>query len=406
MRFAMVATFYPPYSFGGDATYIRALAHGLADRGHEVEVMHCQDAFEIGHKGPTPKDPQSHPGVKVHRLHSRFGPLSPLLTQQTGRPMLKAPALRRFLGEGGFDVVNFHNVSLVGGPGVFAYSRAPVTLYTLHEHWLVCPTHIFWKNREKACDGRTCISCSLRSGVPPQLWRYTGLIEQGLAHVDRLLSPSAYTAGRHREYGITRPIDVLPLFSVFGDDEAPPAWKQPDRPRFLYAGRVTASKGIEPLLRAFAALPQYDLQIVGDGDQREALIGAYGACGNIRFLGHMPQAELKGLYQSANALILPSIAPETFGLTVVEAASCGTPAIVRAGAGGSPEIVETSGGGFVYGSEAELKDAIERLATDGSLRRRMGALARSAYEERYTAARHLDSYLATVEAIAAQKAGA
>lgn len=406
MRFAMVATFYPPYSFGGDATYIRALSHALADRGHEVEVMHCQDAFDLGHRGPMPKDLTSHPGVKVHRLHSAFGPLSPLLTQQTGRPMLKAPALNRFLGEGRFDVVNFHNVSLVGGPGVFAYSQAPVTLYTLHEHWLVCPTHIFWKNREKACDARTCISCSLRSGAPPQLWRYTGLMNQGLAHVDRLLSPSVYTAERHREYGVTRPIEILPLFSVFGGDAAPPAWRKPDRPRFLYTGRVTPSKGIEPLLRAFTAMPQYELLIVGDGAQRAALMADYAAYGNIQFLNRMPQADLKSLYQSANALILPSIAPETFGLTVVEAASCGTPAIVRAGAGGAPEIIESSGGGFVYRSEAELKDAVERLATDAALRHRMGDLARASYETRYTPAHHLDRYLAIVEAIRAEKAGA
>ena len=43
-----------------------------------------------------------------------------------------------------FDVVNFHNISLIGGPGVLQMSRGPATLYTLHEHWLICPTHIFW----------------------------------------------------------------------------------------------------------------------------------------------------------------------------------------------------------------------------------------------------------------------
>ena len=43
-----------------------------------------------------------------------------------------------------FDVVNFHNISLIGGSGVLSMSRAPVTLNTLHEYWLLCPTSIFW----------------------------------------------------------------------------------------------------------------------------------------------------------------------------------------------------------------------------------------------------------------------
>ncbi len=35
MRFCMVTTFYPPFHFGGDATYVRALSRALVARGHE-----------------------------------------------------------------------------------------------------------------------------------------------------------------------------------------------------------------------------------------------------------------------------------------------------------------------------------------------------------------------------------
>jgi hypothetical protein len=59
--------------------------------------------------------------------------LSPLITQQTGNPGVKTTQLRAVLDRD-FDVVNFHNISLIGGPGVLQMSRAPVTLYTLHEH--------------------------------------------------------------------------------------------------------------------------------------------------------------------------------------------------------------------------------------------------------------------------------
>ena len=213
MRFCHVTTFYPPYHFGGDAILVRSICEALAGRGHEVDVVHCMDSFML--KGGRVADSPTNEGrVRGHALRSRFGALSPLLTQQTGRPVLKTGQLRRILDED-YDVVNFHNISLVGGPAVLAMSRAPVTLYTTHEHWLVCPAHVLWKNRNRPCDGPQCFRCSLLSGIPPQLWRYTNLISQSLENVDMILAPSRFTAEKHREAGISRPIRVMnPFVSI------------------------------------------------------------------------------------------------------------------------------------------------------------------------------------------------
>ena len=92
MRFCMVTTFYPPYHFGGDAVFVQALARGLTEAGHQVEVVHCEDAYRLKQEAPpiTTEDPD---GVVVHRLRSRLGWLSPLITQQTGKPGLKARQL-------------------------------------------------------------------------------------------------------------------------------------------------------------------------------------------------------------------------------------------------------------------------------------------------------------------------
>ena len=194
MKFCMVSTFYPPFNFGGDGIYVQALSRELLARGHEVTVVHCMDAYRLLAKQPAPADDeQLIDGVRVVRLQSRWGALSPLLTQQTGLPLLKRERLRRLFAEG-FDVVNFHNISLVGGPAVLRIDAGDaIKLYTLHEHWLLCPTHVFWKNRERACDTPTCLSCCLRSGVPPQAWRATHLIEDALQHVQALLAPSEFT---------------------------------------------------------------------------------------------------------------------------------------------------------------------------------------------------------------------
>jgi glycosyltransferase involved in cell wall biosynthesis len=399
MRFCMVTTFYPPYHFGGDAVFVRALAQALIRKGHEVEVVHCEDAYRLGNAS-SPSESGDNDGIVVHRLRSTFGPLSPFITQQTGQPGLKARHLRTILRRE-FDVVNFHNISLIGGPGVLTMSSAPVTLYTLHEHWLLCPTHIFWKNRSYACDKLECFRCCLRSQIPPQLWRYTTLIERSLKNVDVLLAPSRYTADRHREAGLTVPIHVLPLFSDLSS-YLPFETNTPDRPYFLYVGRVTASKGIAVLLEDFLSRHSYDLVIVGEGDLRAALQRQYAHSPQIRFLGPLSQRELIPLYQQATALILPSLAPESFGLSVIESFACGTPAIVHA-AGGNREAIDMTGAGYVYESREELYQALTVLAGDARVRQTLAQRAWRGYEQYYSEERYLGAYLDLIGAIQQQK---
>lgn len=394
MRFCMLTTFYPPHHFGGDATYVRALSRELVQLGHHVEVVYCEDAFNIVNQQGRPNKPATDDGVVVHRLKSRLGPLSPLITQQTGRPGLKHAAIKEILAQN-FDVVHFHNISLLGGPAVLKLSRAPVTLYSLHEHWLLCPTHIFWKNRQHACDKRQCFQCSMRSSIPPQLWRYTGLIDRCLSSADLLLSPSRYTMEKHQEGGVKQDIRVLPLFSMLEPGE-PEAVGAVDACEFLYVGRMTASKGLVPLVKLFARMPQYRLKLIGEGELLEALKSEFGALENIDFMGGVDQAELICHYQGACAVILPSLAPETFGLTVAEAFASGTPALVRK-AGGSRELIETTGGGFVYEDDEELELYIHRLSNNTALRTSLSKKAREGYLANYTVAQHMQAYLGHIE---------
>lgn len=404
MRFCMVTTFYPPYHFGGDATYVRALSRALVDLGHEVEVIHCEDAYHTVSHTAAPTETIEDDGIIVHRLKSRFGLLSPLITQQTGHPGIKLAALEKMMNRD-FDVVNFHNISLIGGPSVLTLSKAPVTLYTLHEHWLLCPAHIFWKNRSHACDRPQCLSCCVRSGIPPQLWRYTGLIKRSLKAVDALLAPSEFTAQKHREAGLGSTIHVLPLFSTL--DPGEPSVFEPTagsggRPGFIFAGRVTKSKGLIPMLETFSRLSDVNLDVVGDGDLLSKLQQDYAHCNNINFRGKVGQAELIQLYQNASALILPSLAPETFGLTVAEAFACATPAIVR-NAGGSRDLVDATGAGFVYEADEELASCVSLLASNIGLRAELGIKAREGYNRLYTASHHIDAYLNHIAKIQKQK---
>jgi len=165
---------------------------------------------------------------------------------------------------------------------------------------------------------------------------------------------------------------------------------------------MTASKGVRELVEAFSRWPQYRLTLVGDGELLEELRRGYGHCSNIQFSGPVAQDELVCHYREASAVILPSLAPETFGLTVIEAFACATPAIVR-GAGGNVESVLESGAGFVYDDDAGLEQALRAISEDAGMRERLGRQARKAFEASYTADVHVERYLDIVASTLREK---
>ena len=61
LNFIHLTTFYPPYSFGGDAMYIYRLAHALGDMGHRVDVVHCVDSYKLLHPAEPELDFAEHP---------------------------------------------------------------------------------------------------------------------------------------------------------------------------------------------------------------------------------------------------------------------------------------------------------------------------------------------------------
>jgi glycosyltransferase involved in cell wall biosynthesis len=407
LNFLHLTTFYPPYSFGGDAIQVRRLAGALADNGHHVEVVHCLDAYHVLHPGEPPIPFPEHPGVIRHALRSGYNGLSPLLTQQTGRPWLKSKALVAVLRSRAWDVIHFHNISLLG-PAILAMEpagRRAVKLYTSHEHWLICPTHVLWKFNESVCEKPECLRCQLHAKRPPQLWRYTGLLERMARHVDQFVSPSRFTARLHAERGFPRQFDCLPNFMDRVDEE----WQNPGprpqaRPYFLFVGRLESIKGLQTLIPIWDRAPDCDLLVAGTGTQDQAMRSMSAANPRIKFLGPVGQKEMGALQFHALACVIPSVTYETFGMASVEAFARKTPVIAR-DLGGLPEVVRESGGGFVYRSDAELLDALQRIAGSPALRDELGEKGYEGFVRLWCREPHLELYFGLLNTVAKKKFG-
>ena len=394
----MITTFYPPYNFGGDGIFVQRLSNELAQRGHSVDVIHCKDAYRLLSNRHPEKSVDDHPNVTVHGLKSRFGFLSPLATQQTGYPLFKSARIKQILRKD-FDVIHYHNISLVGGPKILEYGQGR-KLYSVHEYWLICPTHVLFKFNRRACYQPHCFACMLAHGRPPQLWRYLGLLAQKIKHVDSFIAPSRFCQDLHRRWGLEAPIVHIPNFIPLEENHisnsATPIDPSADSPYFLFVGRLEKLKGVQTLIPVFRRYRKANLLIVGNGSYERHLRELARACPNIQFRGSRFGHQLQDLYRQALAVIVPTLAFESFGQVLVEAFRQKTPVIVR-DMGALPELIAESGGGCVYNSDEQLVDALDEILASPLKRENLGRSGYQIYQEKWTAEAYLKRYFAVIE---------
>jgi len=397
LSFCMVTTFYPPYHFGGDGAFVYRLSNALAQRGHRVSVVHSVDAHTTLRGVKSEAAFENHPNVTVHGLQSRLGAASPLVTYLSGKPGLKRGALESIFEGEHFDVIHYHNISLVGGPGILSYGDG-LKLYTMHEHWLVCPMHVLWKNDREPCVEPQCLRCTMAFRRPPQLWRYTGLLERELRNVHLFLAPSRFAIEAHHERGFRHPIKHLPLFVPESAAAAPGRGDPPAerRPYFLFVGRLERIKGLQTLIELFRGYDAADLVVAGEGNHGPALRRQAAGLEHVHFLGSVDGERLRGLYADAIALLVPSVGFEVAPFVCLEAFAQRTPVIARE-LGGAPETVSESGAGYSYRTDEELVAAMEAVRGDPTLRKELGERGYRGYVERWSEEAHMHSYLTLVE---------
>jgi glycosyltransferase involved in cell wall biosynthesis len=163
-----------------------------------------------------------------------------------------------------------------------------------------------------------------------------------------------------------------------------------DPPRFVYLGRLKRYKGVDTLIEAMARVrrvrPDLSLDIAGSGDDRarlETLARRLGVHDGVRFRGFVDEASKVALLREAVANVFPS-PKEGWGITVMEAAACGTPSLASDAPGLRDSVQDGVTGLLVpHGDPAALADAMLRLAGDPGLVARLGGAARR-HAERLT----------------------
>src|SRR3954471_3116554 len=113
----------------------------------------------------------------------------------------------------------------------------------------------------------------------------------------------------------------------------------------------------------------------------------------VEMIGEIGEAEKPAFLSGAKALLLPIDWPEPFGLVMIEAMACGTPTIAYP-AGSVPEVVDHGVTGFIVHNEAEAVAALSRL------HKLSPTVIRRRFEQRFTARRMAEDYLALYRRLA------
>lgn len=375
MKILLVHNFYGSAAPSGENQVFEAERDLLIRRGHEV-ATYTRHSDEIRSRGfwgkmqgalATPWNFRS--DAAVRKIADNFSP----------------------------DVVHVHNTFPLISPSVFyAVGKKSARAITMHNYRLFCPAAISLR------EGRTCTECLDKHSVGPSL-RYGCYRESRLATL-----PLALNVALHRKLGTwSKQVDAFIALSVFqrkllvkaglpdGKLHVKPnfypgipqilPWSE-RKPYAIFAGRLTAEKGVINLLRSWRLWGNGapELRIAGDGDLRPELEKIASGL-QVRFLGQLSGEAAQAEIAHSRLLVLPSECLEGFPMVVREAFAFGTPVAVS-DIGPLPDIVKHGESGVVFkpGNPESLMDEVRKAWETPGMLERLGEGARTAFLKEYT----------------------
>ncbi|MBN1518306.1 glycosyltransferase family 4 protein [Candidatus Sumerlaeota bacterium] len=349
----------------GIGTHIRGLLEAMADLSEAPQLTLLGDPAKLK-RYPWLADWEIAPfDTPIYSMREQFGfPFSEASGCLLHTPHYNAPLLRR-----GSLVVTVHDLIHLLMPGK-GPQAAMKRVYA----------GVFFRLLKRRADRILTVSEATRRDLIERL----GLPEERI-----IVTPNALSAG-------FRPVQDAARLDAFRHQLKLPG-------AFLLAvGIDKPHKNMERLLRTLARLwregwldlPLYVAGVAKPAESRlPRLAEELGTGESVRFLPHLPYEELPMLYQSAHALIFPSLY-EGFGLPVLEAQACGCPVA----ASNAASIPEAAGEGAVFfdpRDEAAMEASILQVVDDDALRERLRAAGRenlARFSWQSTARRTLEIY--------------
>ncbi|MEL6108846.1 MAG: glycosyltransferase [Planctomycetota bacterium] len=156
--------------------------------------------------------------------------------------------------------------------------------------------------------------------------------------------------------------------------------------RLVFVGRVSPEKGIRVLLDAWRkANLECELWIVGTGPDESLIQSAAAGDARIKLLGFQSNETVLKILAHSSGLIMPSLWYETFGRTICESFSVGTP-VIGSSLGAIAELIIDGESGYLFkpGDSDDLANTISNFMASGTRRERLMAGARKRFMSQYT----------------------
>ncbi|MFP3967209.1 glycosyltransferase family 4 protein [Actinomadura fulvescens] len=346
-----------PYTWnvpGGVQQHIRDLAEALIGFGHQVSVITPADddarlpsyAVAAGRAVPVPYN------GSVARLAFGF---------------LSAARVRRWVNEGGFDVLHVHEPAAPSLGILACWAADGPIVGTFHASYeksrVVSVTAPILQSALEKITGRIAVSEAARTTLVEHLGGDAVLIPNGVAT---------------ERYAMAEPLDGWP---GRGDGDQSRAGGG----TLGFLGRMDEPrKGLQVLLRAFEILgrerPGLRLLIAGPGDADDAIARISPELRDrVVMLGMVSEEDKIRAYHSVDVFVAPNLGGESFGIVLAEAMSAGAPILAsdieafdRVLLGGR------AGALFPVGDHAALAAAAGDLLDDPARRKQLSAEARAA----------------------------
>ncbi|MGE0453376.1 MAG: glycosyltransferase [Vicinamibacteria bacterium] len=299
----------------------------------------------------------------------------------------------RFCREHQPDVAHVQNFWFALSPSVHAacHDAGVPTVQTLRNYRLLCVNGMLLR------EGSPCEECV---GKPP--WRgvahacynssrpLSALVARMITHnrrrgtwerdVDAFVALTEFARGRYVAGGL--PADRI---LVRPNSVLDPGPVRPPGRGAVFVGRLSPDKGVDLLLRAWQALPDVPLTIVGDGPLRGEAESAAKRSPNIEILGQLAHPQSLEAIGRAAVLVMASRWYEGFPRVIVEAFALGRPVVVPR-IGSMAGLVREGVTGLAYdaGSSDALARCVRQIVEQPVAALAMSRAARAEYDSLYS----------------------